>query len=316
MKTSTPRIRERGASISVLIPTYRRAEPLRNCVASILAGSRVPDEILMVGREGDLESEHIFTILRQESQSRVLLRTAWTTKPGHVPPVEVGVGAASGELIAIVDDDVAVTSDWLASLVPHFHDPKVGVVGGRVLVVDAPPVKPRGKPGCMSWYGKLWGNLGSLDRTVAVDSVMEGNCIWRRELLASLEFDPVLNFDDASMYGLDLCLQAKKRGFTIKYDPLALVYHYPAPRADGLDRQERGPRVFSYCRNYTYIMLKRLPFWRRLVFLAWWFLIGERDAWGLGSLAIDELSGNGRKNRHISQALRGKVEGARLSFRG
>ena len=161
---------------------------------------------------------------------------------------------------------------------------------------------------------KNLGNLGSVTgpTPIEVDSVMEGNCIWRRALLADLEFDPILNFDDASMYGLDLSLQAKKRGFKVIYDPRAMVYHHPAPRAPELRRQERGPRLYCYCRNYTYIIMKRCSIWRRLVFLGWWFFIGERDAWGLGSLVFDTLSAEWGKNRHVAQAWRGKIDGLRL----
>jgi GT2 family glycosyltransferase len=148
-----------------------------------------------------------------------------------------------------------------------------------------------------------------------VDSVMEGNSIWRRKLLASLEFDPVLNFDDAVMYGLDLCLQVKERGLKLIYEPRALVYHHSAPRAPELDRQERGSRLFCLCRNYTYIILKRFPRWRRLVFLGWWFLIGERGAWGLGSLVIDELQNGWRKERYVAHAWRGKMDGIRLALK-
>ena len=110
----------------------------------------------------------------------------------------------------------------------------------------------------------------------------KGNSIWRRELLASLEFDPVLNFDDAVMYGLDLCLQAKTRGFKLLYDPRALVYHHSAPRAPELDRQERaGLRLFlPLPQLHIYHSEKILPYARWLVFLCWWFLIGERGEHG------------------------------------
>jgi GT2 family glycosyltransferase len=292
---------------------------LMNCVESLLAGVRKPDEIVIVGRKGDTSTEN--AIARIDSagySSGAGIHPAWVTEPGHVPPVETGIRAALGDLVAVVDDDVTVTPEWLALMISHFSDPTTGVVGGRVLVPGIPPPRPKGKPGCVAWYGKIWGNLGSVTGpdSIVVDSVMEGNCIWRRALLISLEFDPVLNFDDASMYGLDLSLQAQKRGFKVIYDPRALVYHHPAPRAPELRRQERGPRLFCYCRNYTYIILKQFSLWRRLVFLIWWFFIGERDAWGLGSLTFDVLSGEWRKQRHVAQAWRGKIEGARLWLKG
>ena len=284
------------------------------CVESIFAGSRRPEEMVIVGREGDRQTRKAIAAIEAAPHAGVTIRSAWVTEPGHVPPVETGVRTATSDLVAIVDDDVTVTPEWLSSLVPHFSDSTVGVVGGRVLVPGMAMPKLKGKPGCISWYGKQWANLFSVggDVPVQVDSVMEGNSIWRRELLASLEFDPVLNFDDAVMYGLDLCLQVKGRGLKVIYEPRALVYHHNAPRAPELDRQEQGLRLFCLCRNYTYIILKRFPFWRRLVFLGWWFLIGERGAWGLGSLTVDTMQRGARKNRYVAQAWKGKIEGIRL----
>jgi GT2 family glycosyltransferase len=298
--------------VSVVVPTYRRPEVLMECVASLLEGSRQPDEIVIVGREGDIETAEAIAKLETAQHAGVPIRSAWVSVPGHVPPVETGVRAAMGDLVAVVDDDVTVTPEWLSLMMSPFSDPRIGLVGGRVLIPGAAIPKTKGKPGCVSWYGKTWGNLSSMGGTAVfeVDTVIECNWIWRRSLLVGLEFDPILNFDDASMYGLDLSLQAKTRGFKVVHNPRALVHHHVAPRAPELSRQERGSRIYCYCRNYTYIILRRFPFWRRVVFLLWWFLVGERDAWGLGSLMVDGLPDG--KRRHVAQALRGKIEGIRL----
>jgi GT2 family glycosyltransferase len=308
---------DRALQVTVVIPTYIRPQVLQRCVESILAGSQKPTEILIVGRQGDRGTEEAVATMEATPQAGVKIRSAWVTEPGHVPPVTTGARTATSDLVAIVDDDVTVTPEWLSWLVPHFADPEVGVVGGRVLVPGRPLPKLKGKPGRVSWYGKQWANLGWVggDKAFPVDSVMEGNSIWRRELLASLEFDPVLNFDDAVGYGLDLCLQTKKRGFKLLYEPRALVYHHTAPRAPELDRQQYGSRLFCLCRNYTYIILKRFSPLRRLVFLGWWFLIGERGAWGLGSLLVDTLQNGLRKKRYVAQAWRGKMEGIRLAMK-
>lgn len=308
-------VARRPVKVSVVIPTYRRPELLHSCVASILGGSKKPAEIVIVGREGDQQTrDAVAKIIQDASGGSVAIRSAWVSVPGHIPPVETGARTAAHELVAILDDDVTVTPDWLSAMLSHFSDAAIGVVGGRVLVPGNPVPEVRGKPGRISWYGKHWGNLGSMSglASVEVDSAMEGNCMWRREVLTTLEFDPTLNFDDASMYGLDLCLQAKKRALRVVYEPSALVYHHKGPRAPELERSNRAPRVFSYCRNYTYIALKRFPPGRKLSFLAWWFLIGERNAWGLGALAFDLLSGGQRKDRHVMNAWRGKIEGLRL----
>ena len=304
---------ERQVSVTVVIPTYLRPSDMARCVRSLLQGSLQPAEIIVVGRRGDTGTEQAVQWL---SESVPFLRSVWVDIPGHVPPVEAGIRSASSAIVAVIDDDVTVSEDWLEKLISPFSDPTVGVVGGRVLDPCLPPVA-KGHPGEISWYGKAWGNLGSLTSAVPldVDHVMEGNWSWRKELLASLYFDPVLNFDDATMYGTDLCLQAKRRGFRILYESRAVVIHHSAPRIPALDRADQARRIFSYCRNYTYLMLRRLPWWRRPIFLGWSFVVGERRAWGVAAIVAEMLTHRGKLSVPIAPALKGKIEGIRLWIR-
>ncbi len=304
-------------SISVVIPTYQRPDALLDCLNSLLRGAVRPSEIIVVGREGDTETEAAVQSYSAAVSPDIGFRSAWVTIPGHVPPVELGIRLASSELIAVIDDDTTVQTDWLDKILPHFSDPTIGVVGGRVYVPGTPVLKLKGKPGRVSWYGKHWGNVGNVDgqKSMDVDTVMEGNSTWRRELIQSIEFDPVLKFDDSSMYGLDLTLQAKNKGYRVVYDPKILLLHHMAPRAPEIDRANRPRRIFSYCRNYTYIMLKRSPWWRRPIFLGWWFLIGSYGAWGPAGLAVDFLMHGRQGDRSLGAAFRGKIEGARIWMR-
>lgn len=299
---------------SVVIPTYLRPEALQECIESLLHGAARPNEVIIVGRESDQATRYVVESVCANQASPVCFRSAWVKVPGHIPPVEAGLHLASGDLVAFVDDDVTVTDDWLAFLLRHFSDPSIGVVGGRAVVPGLPLPKRKGKPGRVSWFGKTWGNVPAMDgdQVVEVDTVMEGNCAWRRDLLRSLDLDPALNFDDAVMYGLDLCLQAKALGYRVIYDPRALAYHHVKPRVPELDRERRPPRVFSYSRNYTYIMLKRLPLWRRSVFLVWWFGIGERAAVGLATWLASPLIFRGRQRGESRSAFAGRIEGVRL----
>lgn len=303
------------SSLAVVIPTYRRPGPLIDCVRSLVEGSRHPDEIIVVGREDDMPTKVALAQAEELCEGKTALRTGWVTQSGHVPPVEKGLALASSDLVAFVDDDVTVTAGWLGHLTAPFSDPSVGVVGGRVITPSCQPARLKGRPGCISWYGKHWGNVAWIegDSPIEVQAVMECNWAWRRSVLTSLTIDPTLNFDDAVMYGLDLCLQAASRGYRVLYEPRALVYHHAAPRAPELDRADRPRRVFSYARNYTYIMLRRLPWWRRPVFLAWWFLVGERGGWGLGAALAEILTGHVPQPGQLWSALRGKVVGILLT---
>jgi GT2 family glycosyltransferase len=303
--------------VSVVIPTYRRPSALIECIRSLLAGTVLPGEIIVVGRADD-ESTRQAVLSETILCDLVRIRSHWVNQPGHIPPVEAGLRIATGHIVAIIDDDVTVSEPWLETILTPFTDPAVGVVGGRVTIPGESPGRLKGKPGHLTWYGKSWGNVASLegDRAVEVDTVIECNWAWRSDLLRSLRMDPILNYDDAAMYGLDLCLQAKAAGFRVLYEPRALVLHHVKPRAPELDRANRPARVFSYCRNYTYIMMRHLPGWRKAAFLAWWFGVGERAAGGVGALAADALSGRKHLPGETGRVFAGKFEGIRLWLRG
>lgn len=304
--------------ISVVVPTYRRPNALIDCVHSLLAGNVLPNEIVIVGRADDESTREVVDRLCSSAPDSVHIRFDWVTQPGHIPPVEAGVRLASGHIIAIVDDDVTVSREWLEAILASFTDPTVGVVSGPAIVPGWSPGKLKGKPGRTSWYGKTWGNLANLqeDRAVEVDTVLEGNCAWRGDLLRSIHFDPLLNYDDACMYGLDLCLAAKAAGFRVLFEPRAAALHHVKPRTPELDRSHRAARVYAYSRNYTYIMLKHLSGRRKAVFLAWWFGIGERVAPGVGAALADAFTGRKFKPGEARCAFAGRMEGIRVWLRG
>lgn len=303
-----------AVSITIVIPTYRRPGSLLDCIGSIVQGSRLPDEIIVVGREGDQKTSDAAADAHEICSGKTAFRMAWVTRPGHIPPVQKGLELAAHEIVAFLDDDVTVTPAWLEHLIADFSEPKAAVVGGRVITPAAPPPRLKGKPGCTSWYGRHWGNVASVQGESAfeVGGVMECNWAWRSSVLTSLEFDEILNFDDASMYGLDLCLQAKSAGWRVVYEPRAVVHHHAAPRPSDLDRSDRPKRAFAYARNYTYIMLKHLEWWRKPIFLAWWFLIGERGSRGLAAVVADTVIGHPLQPGEVRSSLSGKLRGAFL----
>src|SRR5205823_3217751 len=165
--------------------------------------------------------------------------------------------------------------------------------------------------GQIRWYGRYVGNLGALEAPAPIEviAVMEGNWAWRTGVLQSLSFDDALDVDDSSMYGLDLCLQAIERGFSIVYEPRARVVHHAAPRDPALDRADNVSRTVTYSRNYTYIALKHLHGVRRVVFLCWWFLVGERGSYGFAKGLVDLLLQGARVVPLIIASFRGKWQG-------
>jgi GT2 family glycosyltransferase len=248
----------------------------------------VPDEVLVVGRRDDADARAAADAVGQVAVYRI----HWleVERSGHIAPVRRGLEGASGDIVAFLDDDTEPEPGWLGALLEPFSDKEVGCVGGRV-VTPGFVGKVTRDAGNVRWYGQHSANLGAREGLVPVPvhGVMEGNWAWRRLLLKMLEFDPVLDFDHAPMYGLDLCLQADRHGYRTIYQPSARVTHHVGPRDPDLDRADMPHRARAYSRNYTYVSLKHMSSVRKAVYLTWSMLVGERGSYGLLLIPVDLL---------------------------
>ncbi len=302
--------RDMPLQTSVIVPTWRRPAWLERCLRALGQQDPAPEEVIVVGRAQDEAAQRVSSAAT--ATAAFLVRWVPVDKPGHVAPVRRGLAEAVGEIVAFLDDDAEPELGWLAALSEPFADLRVGCVGGRV-VTPGFRGKVKRDAGRIRWYGQYVGNVGALDVAgpVEVDGVMEGNWAWRADVLRRLEFDPVLDFDAAPMYGLDLCVQAKALGYKVLYQPTARIVHYAAPRDPALDRMDRPRRAMAYSRNYTYIGLKHLWRARRLAFIAWWWLVGERGSYGLGAAAIDIVRIRHGIAPQIRASLVGKWAGVR-----
>jgi GT2 family glycosyltransferase len=296
---------------SIIIATWRRAEWLHKCLRALGDQETTPGEVLVVGRADDLEAKAVVGAANRELP--FLTRWLEVDRSGHIAPLRRGLEEAKGEIVVFLDDDTEAEPKWLTALLLAFSDPDIGCVGGRV-VVEGFKGKVSSDAGRIRWYGKYIGNVGEREdpQPVEVASVVECNWAWRKSVLERLEFDPVLDFDDASMYGLDLCMQARKRGYRTMYLSTARVIHHIAPRDPQLNRADRERRTVSYSRNYTYLSLKHLLGARRAIYLAWWWLVGDRGSYGILLAAFDIARRRPGIAGLTRASIRGKWEGLRL----
>ena len=232
--------------------------------------------------------------------------------PGYIPPVRRGIEAATSELIAFLDDDAAPLEGWTSAIHRRMAQSDVGCVGGPAL---EPPIKRRmhDDAGQLRWYGRYIGNISAVtEGTRDVAAVRECNWAWRTELLRSLEMHPAFAFDDAALYGLDLCLQAKEKGYRTVHDVAMRVTHEPGERDPSLDRGDLAARAFTFSRNHTYIVMRHSSWLTRIAFMAWALVIGERGAIGLVRFAIEAIRRPATAFRIARGTIRGRFAGIRL----
>jgi glycosyltransferase involved in cell wall biosynthesis len=122
----------RRLSVSVVVCTAadEREALLQDCVRSLVTGTRVPDEILIVVDQNPaLES----TVARWLPSRARLLRTE---RQGNSEARNVGIRASTSDVIAFIDDDGTAEPTWLSSLMEPFEASEHVLGAGGEVVPD------------------------------------------------------------------------------------------------------------------------------------------------------------------------------------
>ncbi len=100
-------------SISVIVPTHDRPESLRRAVRSVLAQSRLPDELIIVN-DGDNEiPSDIADEVRRAGVRFIYRRRQHPSLPASR---NTGIDASDGEILLLLDDDVELGRGFLADM--------------------------------------------------------------------------------------------------------------------------------------------------------------------------------------------------------
>lgn len=267
--------------ISVVIPTYRRPTDLARCLEALSKQTRLPDEVLVVVRDTDIE-----TLTLLETFNLLPVQTLIVTVPGVIAAMNLGWSKAQGEIIVSTDDDAAPHSDWLAKIEAYFlSDPQIAGVGGRDWQYQGSRLKEEGSRkivGKVQWFGRVIGNHHlAVGEAREVDVLKGVNMSFRRTAIEGLQFDERLKGTGAQVhFEMSLTLPLRRRGWKIIFDPCVAVDHYPAQRF-GEDQLHRGQfsalPLSNATHNQTLALLDYLSPIQRLVFLVWAIAIGTRD---------------------------------------
>jgi GT2 family glycosyltransferase len=294
--------------VSVLIATWNNGAELCACLESLRQAGYPKDRVELVVFDNGSRDD----TARRVRECRATLETeGWRRLCFERSPRNLGAfgGRAEAarlldpeaELILSLDDDVEVDPDALAVLVAAMADPRVGVVGARIVYHDAP-----GEVASAAGYLNRW--LGTFSEAspaarTACDFVSSCGCLIRRAA-----FDAVGGFDReyfTSHGDVDLCLKARARGFRVLYEPAAVIRHKVARGGT------RSPeRVYYGYRNKLLLLRKHLPAWWRPAVFALYALL-----WLPRILAGSVVHHRGVSGPEVRAILRAMLDGA-LDRRG
>ena len=127
-------LRNAAMPVSVLLCTAGRGDSLTTTIASLLAAEGISrlDELLIIDQSADDRTARAVADFAGDAR----LRYVRTTTRGKGFALNIGLGMARNEIIAITDDDVDVAPDWLAGHLEAFQRyPRVAVTYGQVIAV-------------------------------------------------------------------------------------------------------------------------------------------------------------------------------------
>jgi glycosyltransferase involved in cell wall biosynthesis len=116
---------------SIIIPTYNRADELRETIRSIAKLNVNGDwELLVVDNKS---TDHTRAVVEEESASfPASLRYLFEPEQGRYAALNTGIRAATGKIIATTDDDARVETDWLTRAAAGLESLGCDYVGGKV----------------------------------------------------------------------------------------------------------------------------------------------------------------------------------------
>ncbi|WP_242053897.1 glycosyltransferase [Nostoc sp. FACHB-888] len=222
---SLPPVLPEYPKVSVVVCAYNAERTMDSCLASLKKLNYPNYEVIVVNdgsRDRTLEITQRYDYVRLINQENKGLSVARN----------VGMAAATGEIVAYTDSDCMVDPDWLTYLVVKFLSSDVAAVGGPNL---SPPEDSL-VPACVAVSPGVPTHILLSDEVA--EHIAGCNMAFRREILEEINgFNPIFRTagDD-----VDICWRLQDKGYTIGFSPTAIVWHFRRNTVAAYLKQQQG----------------------------------------------------------------------------
>ncbi|PJF40756.1 MAG: glycosyltransferase family 2 protein [Chloroflexi bacterium] len=243
---------------SVVIPNWNGAKFLSDCLDSLARQSYSPLEVIVVDNASVDESVRL---VKENYPHVILIELA--ENMGFTGACNVGIRAANGDFIALLNNDTEVDNEWVAALVDAFNRyPQAGIIASKMLLFDRrDTIHTTGDfftvDGRAGNRGVWQRDEGQYQDEEFVFSACGGAAAYRKTML-----DEIGLLDDAFFFSaedIDLAWRAQLAGWRCLYTPAAIVYHHLSATGGGV--------TASYYdgRNLIFVLVKNFPsdLWRK-----------------------------------------------------
>lgn len=273
-------------SISVVIPTWNRADLLRSVLANLEEQTKRPDEVVVV----DNGSRDSSVGIARSYGARII---AYPENRGFAVAVNDGIRQSTGDWILILNNDVVLQPDWIERLTASVWNGNSSFGVGKLLRPDGSDeidgswdLISRAAYAWRCGYGKKDGSVWSSRRTIHFAPMTAA--LFSRKVFESVG---LLETRFESYYeDVDFGVRCALAGVTGTYEPAAVATHMSKTTLG-----KSSNRVYFLSGRNQVLILAKYYSPRTLLRFAWPILVGQC----LSLLAA-------AKQRNFWAALRGK----------
>jgi biofilm PGA synthesis N-glycosyltransferase PgaC len=212
-------------SITVLIPCYNEERVIESKIRNTLELDYPKDRLQIIVIDSgskDATSE----IAKRFKEVKLLVEDE---RHGKGSAINLALDYAIGEVIVVTDADAYLAKDALSVLGKCFSDPKVGIVGGKVLAKQISSASKEGTSFLRAYEDFLSEKETCIDSTVNLGGellAIRANLARVDELSLAEDFDCILN--------------ARSKGYRVILDSLASAWEYaPVEKSEIVVQKKR-----------------------------------------------------------------------------
>ena len=239
-------------AVSIVIPNWNGRHLLKTCLDSLASQTHADIEIIVVDNASS-DGSQVFISDQYPQVNLIELEH----NRGFTGACNLGMEAARGEYIALLNNDTEVDSRWTIEIVDAFcRHPEVGIVASKMLLFDRRDhFHTAGDffsiDGSAGNRGAWQTDVGQFEREEFVFGACGGSAVYRRTML-----DEIGMLDDDFFFlleDMDLSWRAQLAGYKVLYVPTAVVYHHLSATGGGVTASYHDGR------NGIWLLAKNMP---------------------------------------------------------
>ncbi len=237
--------------VSIVTVNYNGKKYLKNCFNSLdkLNYPKPKLEFIMV--DNGSSDDSVEFVKRNYPEVKIILNDV----NNYCRANNLGIKNAKGKFIALLNNDMVVSKDWLEELLEVLKsDKSIGVVGSKILFMDG-KIQSAGHEELPNFYwvdrGCFENSLDAYNKIEEVNSLCGGAVLYRKDALEQVDY-----FDeDFNMYieDVDISIRLRKKGWKLVYVPKSLVRHIHHGTA------QKELSLFYSERNRLLLLVKHYP---------------------------------------------------------